>query len=246
MNFNNIPPVTLRLIIINVLVFAFTGFIAPHLQNVFALWYFQSDGFQPYQLATHMFTHGGFTHILFNMYGVFLFGSMLERIWGAKRYLIFYFVSALGAVILHQTVDYFQIQAMISELSPELIEMVKTEGLDVIRSGKIYKGNGSIHSDELLNNYNYALNSRMVGASGALFGLLVGFAMYFPNTELMLIFLPVPIKAKYFVMMYAAVELFMGINQSSGDNIAHFAHLGGALFGFILIQVWRRDRSSFY
>jgi membrane associated rhomboid family serine protease len=239
MNFNNIPPVTMRLIIINVLVFVFTGFIAPHLQEFFALWYFQSEGFQAYQLATHMFTHGGFTHILFNMYGVFLFGSMLERIWGAKRYLIFYFVSALGAVILHQAVDYFQIQAMLSDLSPDVIQTVQENGYELIRSGRNY-------TDELAGAYNGTLNSRMVGASGALFGLLVGFAMYFPNTELMLIFLPVPIKAKYFVMMYAAVELFMGINQSSGDNIAHFAHLGGALFGFILIQVWRRDRSSFY
>ncbi len=230
---------TLRLIIINVLVFVFTGFIAPNLQEFFALYYFQSDGFQAYQLVTHMFTHGGFTHILFNMYGVFLFGSMLERIWGAKRYLIFYFVSALGAVLLHQAVDYIQIQGMLSELSPDVIQTVQDNGYDLIRSRRNY-------TDELAGAYNSALNSRMVGASGALFGLLVGFAMYFPNTELMLIFLPVPIKAKYFVLMYAAVELFMGINQASWDNIAHFAHLGGALFGFILIQVWRRDRSSFY
>lgn len=239
MNFNNIPPVTLRLIIINVLVFVFTGFVAPHLQDVFALWYFQSDGFQPYQLATHMFTHGGFTHLLFNMYGVFLFGSMLEKIWGPKRYLIFYFVSALGAVILHQAVDYFQIQAMISNLSPEIVEMVKSEGYELLSTGRNY-------TDGVIGSYNGTLNSRMVGASGALFGLLVGFAMYFPNTELMLMFLPVPIKAKYFVMIYAAVELFLGVNQSAGDNIAHFAHLGGALFGFILIMIWKRDKSSFY
>lgn len=239
MNFNNLPPVTLRLIILNVLVFVFTGFIAPHLQTTFSLFYFESEGFQPYQLATHMFTHGGFMHLLFNMYGIFLFGSMLERIWGAKRYLIFYFVSALGAVILHQAVDYFTIQSVLAQLDPVIAADIRANGLGVMMNNQQY-------TDAIAAQYNGMLNSRMVGASGALFGLLVGFAMYFPNTELMLIFLPVPIKAKYFVLVYAGIELFLGLNNFQGDNIAHFAHLGGALFGFILIMIWKRDRSAFY
>jgi len=242
MNFSNIPPVTLRLIILNALVFVFTGFVSPELGNTFALHYIGSEAFAPYQLVTHMFTHANLSHLFFNMFGVFMFGSMLEKVWGPQRYLIFYFVSGIGALVLHQLVDYWQIQSMMAEMSPEAIAQVKNEGLAIIQSGKNY-------TDPQAGALNAAINGGMVGASGALFGLLAGFAMLFPNTELMMIFLPVPIKAKYFVLMYAAFELFSGLGNITGHlsgNIAHFAHLGGALFGFILLKIWGNDRDKFY
>lgn len=194
----NMTGVVKNLLIINVAVFVLTFFISPNLLNRFALFYPALPQFQPYQLVSHFFTHGGLGHIFFNMFGLVIFGSPLESLWGPKRFLIFYFVSALGAILLHFAMIYF---------------------------GVIYP-------------------YPVVGASGALYGLLVAFGMKFPNTELMLLFLPIPIKAKYFIPALILIDLFLGIANVSGDPIAHFAHLGGALFGFLLVLYWSGEETN--
>jgi membrane associated rhomboid family serine protease len=170
-----------------------------------ALFNYKSNYFHGWQMITHMFMHGSFTHLLFNMFGLYMFGSRLEQMWGAKRYINFYLITGLGAALLHTLVQNYEI----------------TQGL-------------------------VNINQPTVGASGALFGILVAFAMYWPNTQLFLMFIPVPIKAKWAVIGYAAFELFAGISGFQA-GVAHFAHLGGALFGFILVQYWNKNnRNSFY
>ena len=245
MNFNNLPLVTQRLIILNALVFLFTGFIAPSLQSTFALYYFDSPSFLPYQLLTHMFTHGGLMHIFFNMFALFMFGAPLERVWGPQKFLIFYLITGLGAVFLHQLVDYFQVQSLLSQLTPAMQETVQEEGMSSFLASSLGQMDPS-NMVEPIQNLMGIYRTPVVGASGAVFGVLAGFAILFPNTELMMLFIPMPIKAKYFVLIYAAVELFLGVSRFGGDNIAHFAHLGGALFGFILVKYWNSKKDNFY
>ncbi len=208
------------------------------LNRILGLFHIGSSQFQPFQLITHMFMHGGFFHIFFNMYALFLFGQALEQVWGSKRFFIYYFITGLGAAFLHNFVQYVQIQSIVSSLSPESVAQVKNEGAALLESGRNYidVGMGAL---------NRLLHIPTVGASGAVFGVLLAFGMYFPNTVLMLIFPPIPIKAKYFVMIYGAIELWLGITQSN-SNVAHFAHLGGMLFGFILIKIWAKRRDTFY
>lgn len=220
-NFQGLPPVTKNLIIINVVVFALQNFI-PNFTFNFALHFFKSPDFEPYQLITHMFMHGSIMHIFFNMFGVFMFGSAIEARLGEKKFLIFYLLTGFGAVFLHMAAQYF-----------EHYEIAKQ--LDLVYAA------AQITDQQLANGYYNTFNIT-VGASGAVFGLLAGFGMLFPNQKIFLMFIPVPIKAKYFVLMYAGYELFAGIQGSVGDNIAHFAHVGGALFGFLIIRDWRKKR----
>ncbi|MES2627466.1 MAG: rhomboid family intramembrane serine protease [Bacteroidota bacterium] len=169
-----------------------------------------SDWFKPWQLLTHMFLHGNFFHLLFNMYALWMFGNLLEQIWGPKKFLLYYFVCGFGAALIYIAVAYYRIQGL-DELAVCL-----------------------------------SLHNSVIGASGAVFGILLGFGMLFPNTELMMMFIPVPIKAKYFVIGYGALELFLGLSNNPDDNVAHFAHLGGMVFGFILIKIWGGTRNNFY
>jgi membrane associated rhomboid family serine protease len=219
MNFlNNLPPVTKNIIIINVLVFLLQK-VVPGFNLNFGLHFFKSPDFQPYQLITHMFMHGGFYHILFNMYGVYMFGSALEQRMGSQKFFSYFLMTGFGAVLLHFGSMYWESNAIIAEIE-RLFE------------------DGSITAEQYSIAYFNTFNIT-VGASGALFGVLAGFAIFFPNQRLFLMFIPVPIKAKYFVLFYAAYELYIGIQNSPDDNIAHFAHLGGALFGFIIIKIWK-------
>jgi membrane associated rhomboid family serine protease len=223
MNFlNNIPPVTKNIIIINVLVFLLQQ-VVPGFNLNFGLHFFKSPDFEPYQLITHMFMHGGFYHILFNMYGVYMFGAALEQRMGSQKFFSYFLMTGFGAVILHFASMYWESYAIVNQ-----IEQVFNAG--------------SLTAEQYSNAY-FNTFSITVGASGALFGVLAGFAMLFPNQRLFLMFIPVPIKAKYFVLFYAAYELYIGISNSPGDNIAHFAHLGGALFGFIILKVWQSKGS---
>lgn len=255
--FNNIDTrsVTFNLIVINVLLFVVCS-IRPELQHFLSLHYFfnkhdylqalyngsidasqfpnlnqfaqqayyygSAGTFMPIQIITHMFMHGSMGHIFFNMFGLLTIGIVLERVWGAQRFLTFYMITGFGAVILHMLVQAFL----------------------------IFKATGSIDpSMALLESHPQAWStyfSSTVGASGALFGVLTAFAMLFPNTELYLMFIPIPIKAKYFVAVYILVELYLGVAMYGGDNVAHFAHLGGALFGFLLVKYWNRNTNSFY
>lgn len=225
---NAFPPVVKNLMIVNVLMFlaqiTFQNSETIHLENWLALHDIRSVYFKPHQLITHMFLHGDMTHILFNMFALWMFGQNLENVWGAKRFLIFYMVSGLGAAILHLGVLYL-------ELTPlwETVHLYIPEDKDF-----------------LLNSPKSPLNGATLGASGAVFGCLAAFGYLFPNTMIYVYFL-VPIKAKWFVLIYAGVELWMGIRNSAGDNVAHFAHLGGALAGFILVLIWNKgNRRKFY
>lgn len=235
MNFlKNLPEVVKNLLIINALFFIATFLVGGQNLNLvreLGLFYFDSPYFAPYQLITHMFMHGGLMHIAFNMFALVMFGSNLERMWGGKRFLIFYLVTGFGAAALHMGVNMMQVYNAVGTLTPGSIQGL-TEGY-------AFTGpNASV--------LNSAYLTPTVGASGAIYGLLMAFAVLFPNTELFLIFIPVPIKAKYFVPGLIVMEVFLGVSQISGDNIAHFAHLGGMLFGFILLKMWGKDRNQFY
>ncbi len=207
---SSIPPIIKNLIIINALVFLATqiqSFRLPMYEHL-ALFYPQSPFFKPYQLLSHMFMHGDFWHLFFNMYALWIFGSPLERTWGSKRFLIFYLVTGIGAAAFYILVQWVQITYF----------------------------NGNLYD---------AMTIPMVGASGAIFGVLLGFGMLFPNVVLQLIFPPVRLKAKYFVMIYGALELFLSIQQP-GDSVAHVAHVGGMIFGYILIVMWKKKSMNKY
>lgn len=244
MNFRNIPPVVKNLLIINGLFFLATILLKNQgvdLADYLGLHYWDSPGFYPHQLVTYMFMHSSndFTHVLFNMFAVWMFGRVLEQVWGGKRFLIYYVVTGLGAGIIQLLVAYIRIVSLGELVTPEVMDIILTEGYQATIQGQNF-------SDPFLGNLNGLINGVTVGASGAVFGILLAFGMLFPNTELMLLFPPIPIKAKWFVLGYGAIELYMGFANNPQDNVAHFAHLGGMLFGFILIKMWKKDRGNFY
>ncbi len=238
--FRNMTPVVKNILILNIL-FYLAEFAFPNFVENFALYPISSPNFKPWQLATHFFMHSKqtFFHIFFNMFAVIMFGTMLERVLGAKRFLFFYFSTALGAALLHSLVVYLRIRSIESEMTPEAVQYVLQNGQQLWFEHKNY-------IDPLMGELNAILNTPVLGASGAVFGILTAFGYLFPNTELMLLFPPIPIKAKYLVIGYIALELYLGFANNPYDNVAHFAHLGGAIIGFILVYVWQKDRSSFY
>ena len=190
------------------------------------LWPVQSEHFNPYQVFTHMFAHSPhlLVHIIFNMFMLWMFGRILENVWGAKRFLFFYLACGIGAALAHMTVEYFQYKEII-----DAIQFYQANGQDQL-------------ADQLRDAPVYA-----VGASGAVMGIMVAFAYLFPNTELYIMFIPIPVKAKWVILGYIAIDLFGGINPIPGDNIAHFAHLGGALTGFIIVLIWNKsNRKTLY
>lgn len=224
---NNLPPVTKNLLIINVL--CFFGYIVAQkygidLNNTLGLHFFLASDFNLAQLVTYMFMHANFQHIFFNMFAVWMFGRTLEHVLGAKRFLSYYMVCGIGAGLVQELVQYIQYAMELSHY-----DNVDT-GLSIIPMA------------EFLN------MMTTVGASGAVYGILLAFGMLFPETRMFVFPLPFPIKAKFFVIGYAVIELFSGFG-SSGDGVAHFAHLGGMIFGFLLIMYWRkknRNNGQFY
>ncbi|NOR73899.1 MAG: rhomboid family intramembrane serine protease [Draconibacterium sp.] len=263
---NNIPPVVKNLIIINVLFFIATWVVQNmgiDLVEIMGMHNPGSDKFMLHQVFTHMFMHGGLTHIFFNMFALYMFGRVLEGVWGSKRFLTYYIITGLGAIALHTFVNYLEFNSMQNTIeafrntpAPEILDQFVNKNLpnstnqvrDFINSWYDDPTNVAF-SNEGLNLMQRILELKMdvptVGASGAVFGVLLAFGMLFPNTQLMLLFPPIPIKAKYFVMGYGAIELYLGFSNSGG-NIAHFAHLGGMLFGFILIKYWNKNSKKFY
>lgn len=240
--FRGIPDVVKNLLILNVLAFLalmILGNQGLDLNRIAGLYYWKSPQFEPYQLITHMFMHGGLAHIFFNMFALWMFGSPLEQIWGPKRFLTFYLLTGLGAAALHMGVMHFQYTSLVTDMEPKMVQLVLADGFNVLKEGQNY-------TDPEMGKLNLLLNIPTVGASGAVYGILLGFGMLFPNTQLMLLFPPIPLKAKYFVIGYAVIELYMGISNNPGDNIAHFAHLGGMLFGFMLIKFWQKSRRNFF
>lgn len=235
--FNILPPVVKNLLIINGLFFIGTQVLAGKfgidLYSTFGLHYWTSIGFEPYQIVTHMFMHGDFGHIFSNMFALWMFGSVLENFWGGKRFLVFYFVTGLGAALIHNMTKAVDIYQISQGMDPSLIAEVKSQGYEVFQMGKNYVDPGMAA-------LNAALNGPTVGASGAVFGLLLAFGMLFPNTIIYLYF-AIPVKAKYFVMGYGLLEIYLGMRNAAGDNVAHFAHLGGMLFGWLLIMYWKKN-----
>ena len=240
--FSILPVVVKNLLIINGLFFlasiALDNIFRIDLGRYLGLHYFQSELFYPHQLLTYMFMHGGFGHILFNMFALWMFGSTIENQWGGKRFLIYYLITGIGAGLVQEVVYAVRIHQIASQLSPELVEVVKNEGLALWQQGMNYRG--------LMGNLNALFNVGTVGASGSVFGILLAFGMMFPNALVYLYFF-FPIRAKWVVIGYGVIELWLGIANRSGDNVAHFAHLGGMLFGLILILLWKKkDRNNFF
>ncbi|MCE4563509.1 rhomboid family intramembrane serine protease [Maribellus sp. CM-23] len=233
----NMPPVVKNLILVNALFFLMTVVLEQagiDLYKYLGLYFPASDHFRLHQLFTHMFMHGSIGHIFFNMFALYMFGRVLESVWGPKRFLTFYLVTGLGAAALHTFVNYLEYQSVVSKIAPEQLDYFK----DLAMQGKYIP-------NSLSEKLTMILNTPTVGASGAVFGILLGFGMLFPNTELMLLFPPIPIKAKYFVIGYGVLELILGISQP-GSNVAHFAHLGGMLFGYFMIRHWNKNSRHFY
>jgi membrane associated rhomboid family serine protease len=221
--FANLTPVVKNLLIINVIFFLATfvlGRMNINLVQHLSVFYFDSPMFKPWQVITYMFMHdpSGIWHILGNMFALFIFGPALEGMMGSKRFFNFYFICGIGALLCNMVVQAIEVHNLIGSFTVAQNNTIA----DSITIGKLQE----------------IYYSPTLGASGAVFGILIAFAMLFPDVELMLIFLPIPIKAKYFVTIYVLFELFSGVRQSQGDSVAHFAHIGGALFGFIMIKIW--------
>jgi membrane associated rhomboid family serine protease len=259
--FSQMPIVVKNLIIINVLVFLLQNVIGAQADDYLALHFITSPYFKWWQLFTHMFMHANLMHIFFNMFALWMFGSILENVFGSAKFLTFYLICGLGAAICHLSVlglqfHNFQTAFLYYQEHPNITEYSKFLAKANVTGpafGEILRfwndtpdcSNCAQQSIESISQlYLIKINEATVGASGAVFGLLFAFGYLFPNTELMLLFPPIPIKAKWFVTGYAAIELVMGIQNSSTDNIAHFAHLGGMLFAFILLRVWNTRRTG--
>ncbi|WP_316813667.1 rhomboid family intramembrane serine protease [Pedobacter heparinus] len=245
MNNIHIPPVVKNLLIINVLFFAAkyvmknAGIELPYHLGAF---YIDSQFFKAWQLVTYMFMHGDLMHIFFNMFALFMFGGILEARWGAKRFINFYLITGLGAVALQMGVQAYEVHQITGHFlgNPIDLELVQNQ---YIQGNININGISDAQKQTLLGIYGFP----MVGASGAVFGLLVAFGMLYPNTELYIMFIPVPIKAKYLIPVYILMELSLGVARIPGDSVAHYAHLGGALLGFILVKLWGdKNNDRFY
>jgi membrane associated rhomboid family serine protease len=223
--FQILPTIIKNLLIINVLVFLAQITIGPamRLEDTFALHTWQSPYFKPWQFLTHMFMHGGWDHLFFNMFALWMFGSILENVWGPKRFLIFYLICGLGAALCHMVVLYFNTQNLI----------------------EAYNSLSLMEQQSYKERFSRQLNEPTLGASGAIFGCLAAFGYLFPNTYIYLYFF-FPIKAKWFVILYAGFELVMAVQNTAGDNVAHVAHLGGALAGFLMVYFWNKNKKRFY
>ncbi len=260
-----LTPAAKNILIINGIIFILSDFVGlrSYIIESFGMRYFHSENFQPYQILTYMWVHGGFGHLFSNMFSVLIFAPILERVWGSKKFLIYYLATGIGAGILYSGINYYEnysfevkVKSYEQNPSPESFRKLVLNNsseyynqlYDFIDS---YEQNPSSSNDNLSIAYaNDLLKVKsdvpMVGASGAVFGILLAFAMLFPNMELMLLFLPIPVKAKYVVLVYGIYELWSEINRMPGDNVAHFAHLGGMLIGYLILKYWKRKYGTFY
>jgi len=240
---NNIPQVTKNLLLLNILMFVLTFVFQQQgvdLGSLLGAHYVNSPLFEPYQVITHFFMHGDLFHILFNMFALVMFGGFLERLWGPKRYFILYISAAVGAFALYNAIGVYEIMELKKHLTSAGIDLNEIDAM--LKEGKYYPG----VSPELTE-YSIKCLTPMVGASGAIFGIMAAFAILFPNTELSLMFIPVPIKAKFLIGGYFVYEVYRSIYQTEGDHTAHLAHVGGAIVGAILVLIWRRkDKTNFY
>ncbi len=271
-----LPPVIKNLIIINAIFFlatiTFEGSFGINLTDLLGLHYFAAEKFQPYQLITHMFMHGGFAHILFNMFALWMLGRVLENVWGPRKFLFFYIFTGLGAAVTHYVVFYFQMAPTL-DLMNTFLDNPSMSALNALvnehtfqinqYSGEIYQqfqqfresyqtlkvspGDMTAMQSAIDFMYNYKIYylnlPNVIGASGAVFGVLLAFGMLFPNAVLYIYF-AIPMKAKYFVIILGAIELYSGF-VNTGGNVAHFAHLGGMIFGFALLKYWQLNHKLY-
>jgi len=261
-----ITPIVQRLLIINVVVFALTYLFRNtiNLNQWLVLHSYYSDSFIPFQFVTYMFMHGDFMHIFSNMFGLYMFGPMLEHFLGVKKFLTLYFVCGIGAAVLFWGINVYEVHH-VREAAIEYISNPSPEAF----ADFLNRNDPSMYKEKLYLIDNFAENPDneniigetkdvavkivsdqasfgLLGASGAIFGILMAFALLFPNTEMMLLFPPIPIKAKYLVGAYALYEIYAQFQNRPGDNVAHFAHITGMIFAFILIRYWKTNRNSFY
>ncbi|MCC8361406.1 rhomboid family intramembrane serine protease [Salinimicrobium sediminilitoris] len=238
------------LLIINVIVYIGSQVLGDKAYELFSLWFIENDNFQFWQVITHMFMHdpSSIFHILFNMYALWAFGSPIEQVLGKNRFLFFYFSAGIGAAIIHTLVNYYHFQAGYSALldagmgAGEVEQYLRESYASIVSNGQFSIPEGV--DQNVLRTMFQTYITPVVGASGAIYGILVAFGMMFPNVELFLLFVPVPIKAKFFIPALIALDLFSGLTGYSifGGGIAHFAHIGGALFGFIMMWYWKKNQ----
>lgn len=230
------------LLIINIIFFIGTLTLGDQAYRYFSLWFFENENFGVWQVITHMFMHGGFMHILFNMYALWAFGSPIEQVLGKNKFIFFYFSAGIGAAVIHSLVNYYHFQAGYNALLDA--GMGQEAIVNLLETGQYSTGILDSISQDMLREFYISYNTPAVGASGAIYGILVAFGMLFPNVELFLLFVPVPIKAKYFIPALIGLDLFSGFTGYSifGGGIAHFAHVGGALFGFIMMWYWKKNQ----
>ena len=239
--FNHLPEVVKNLLIINGLFFLATWAFQSRgvdLSNLFALHQFQSPDFKPHQLITHMFMHADFTHLLFNMFALWMFGKTLENMWGGRRFLIYYMITGFGAALIYVGYIQFQIYTISSNIDSETYNIMINKGNNLLNNNQNF-------IDPIFRKLNLLINIPMLGASGAVYGLLLAFGMLFPNSLIYLYF-AIPIKAKYFVGGIGVLALISGIGNNPGDNVAHFAHLGGMIFGIILLKYWKKKGDIYF
>jgi len=263
-----IPPVVKNLLIINIAVFILSRFLLNDLYYYLSIYFIKSEYFRPYQIITHMFLHADMWHLFFNMFALYMFGMVLEYHAGSKRFFMLYFVAGLGAIFLHEFVVWLQYKSILHDSKVFFNNPVLSNFEIMVHNNKKFfssdvftfinewrKNQGNEYflqkaieeTESLLNNLNNRVfNIPTMGASGAVFGLLAAFAVLFPNTELYVMFIPIPVKAKYVIPFYAILELFFGVANFKGDNIAHFAHLGGAIFGFIIAIIWKKKQFKIF
>lgn len=246
----NMPPVVKNILLLNVIMYIIT-FLGEMqgipMTYILGGYVFNSPYFEPYQMVSHFFMHGGFFHILFNMFALVVFGSALEQVWGPKRFFIFYVATALGAFFLHQIVGFIEVKSIENELIAAGYDIFSLqEKITQLRAGTISTFNILPNTNGLVQDYISGISVPVVGASGAVYGVLVGFGYLFPNTKLMLLFPPIPIKAKWLVIIMVGIAFYNSFQNNPGDNVAHLAHLGGALVGFIIVFIWQRDKRKFY
>lgn len=261
-----LTPMVKNILIINVAIFLIQSLLFQNLPNLLGLRVIFADDFRPYQFVTYMWIHGDMGHVFSNMFAVFIFGPMLENVWGSKRFLTFYLMCGIGAGVLFGVADYIEKidlkhdkEAYLDDPTPDRFEKYILEhrwyGYNKHRLAEFaieYQENANNpgfkqQASEIVKNiYDKLSNVPMVGASGAVFGILMAFGMLFPNTKLFLLFPPIPLKAKYLVLGYGLLELFAELERTPGDNVAHLAHLSGMLIAYLILKYWQRHTHRFY
>lgn len=261
--FARLTPMVKNLLLITVAAYLIPSILGwNNINSYLGLWHISSPNFKPYQFFTYMFAHGGFMHLLFNMLGLIFLAPLLEQFWGPKKFLTFYLITGIGAGVFYEGVKYTQTIPMKHKMeeynanpNPDDFALYMSKYApryyntmyDFIEYYSEHEEAGRSQSIDYVEQvYEAIINVPMVGASGAIYGILMAFGMLFPNTKLMLLFPPIPIKAKYFVLILGGIAIYSQFMNSAGDNVAHLAHLGGMLFAFIMIKFWSKDRSNFY